>query len=482
MVSIMRTSVITAAVLLAALQLQAFCGFYVAKADAQLFNESSQVILVRDGERTTVTMSSDFQGDLKDFAMVVPVPEVLEREDIRIADALIFSKLDAYSAPRLAEYYDNNPCHRYYDYEMSMMDAAPTMAGATRQKSVMEEERKLGVTIQARYTVGEYDILILSAKESDGLKIWLNRNGYKIPETANEVLDPYIKSGMKFFVVKVNLEEQKKQGYQELRPIQITFNSSRFMLPLRLGMANSKGTQDMIVYAFSKKGRVEATNYRTTKLPTNLDVPLFVEDKFGQFYVDLFNKAWVREGKNTVMLEYAWDISPRNYVKCDPCVSDPPVVDDLVEAGVHWMERNQKFNITDGDVFFTRLHVRYGRDEFPQDLFFQETPNREYFQGRYVLHHPVQGDLSCDEAKSYFKTVYNRRVEEVQNLARLTGWKTAESYEYVGEYARKAGVVNPNKGSLDGDVGGASGSAQGCLFAGFLLISMLVSARQFWKK
>ena len=62
----------------------AFCGFYVAKAGAELFNNKSQVILVRDGNKTTITMASDFNGDVKDFAMVVPVPVVLKREDIKV--------------------------------------------------------------------------------------------------------------------------------------------------------------------------------------------------------------------------------------------------------------------------------------------------------------------------------------------------------------------------------------------------------------
>ena len=73
---------------------QAFCGFYVAKAGADLYNNKSEVILVRDGDRTTITMSNDFQGNIKDFAMVVPVPNVLKREDIRVVERSIFSTLD----------------------------------------------------------------------------------------------------------------------------------------------------------------------------------------------------------------------------------------------------------------------------------------------------------------------------------------------------------------------------------------------------
>jgi len=42
-----------AVVMLAAPRANAFCGFYVGKADANLFNDASQVVMVRDGERTT---------------------------------------------------------------------------------------------------------------------------------------------------------------------------------------------------------------------------------------------------------------------------------------------------------------------------------------------------------------------------------------------------------------------------------------------
>jgi hypothetical protein len=85
-------------------------------------------------------------------------------------------------------------------------------------------ETKFNVTIEAEYTVGEYDIALLSAKESTGLKNYLIQEGYKIPSTAESVLEPYIKSNMKFFVVKVNLDNQKNTGFDYLRPIQITRN------------------------------------------------------------------------------------------------------------------------------------------------------------------------------------------------------------------------------------------------------------------
>src|SRR5262249_43380464 len=103
--------VLTALVWLAAPRdARAFCGFYVGKADSSLYNQASQVVLVRNGERTVISMMNDYQGELGEFALVVPVPVLLEKSQVHIGDRELFRHIDAYSAPRLVEYYDENPC------------------------------------------------------------------------------------------------------------------------------------------------------------------------------------------------------------------------------------------------------------------------------------------------------------------------------------------------------------------------------------
>lgn len=406
---------------------QAFCGFYVAKAGAELYNNKSEVILVRDGKNTTITMSNDFTGDVKDFAMVVPVPNVLDRNDIQIADPSIFQMLDAYSAPRLVEYFDANPCSPVLDYEMNEEVMLESVAVTENKRSVLRDKLVYKVKIEAQYKVEEYDIILLSAKDAGGLKRWLTDNGYKIPSKAEHVLEPYIKSGLKFFVVKVDLNKYDPQangGF--LRPLQIKVKSDKFMLPIRLGMANSKGEQDMIVYAFSKKGRVECTNYRTVKMPTGKEIPTFVKPNFGTFYADAFRNAHDRQGRDAVFLEYAWNVTPTfTGMKCDPCVGNPPYTREIMMAGVPWASQN---GVT---TFFTRLHVRYTLDKFPEDLFFQETPNKKMYQARYVITHPAYGDLSCDEGKVYKQKLKLRRKQELRNLANLSQWDTEEFYDYV---------------------------------------------------
>lgn len=406
-----------------------FCGFYVAKADANLFNNKSQVILVRDGDRSTITMSNDFRGNVKDFAMVVPVPTVLKEKDIHVLDNSVFKTLDAYSAPRLVEYYDHNPCAPIVLRESSV-SMKSVQISSMKMRSVKNKDKKYKVTIEAEYQIGEYDILILSAKESSGLKHWLIDNGYQIPEQAEEVLEPYIKSDMKFFVVKVNLE--KKGGGEELSPIQISFNSDKFMLPIRLGMANADGDQDMIVYAFTKKGRVEVANYRTIEMPTARNIPLFVKKDFGPFYKDVFGKQYDREGRNGVFLEYAWNVTPSwGGMKCDPCVGPPPINMDFAKAGVDWGANGTE------NVFFTRLHVRYSREKFPQDLQFMVTPNTMHYQARYILTHPATGDLSCDAGQDYLEDLVYRRKKELDELAALTGWDVSMNRDYVRDYEKQ---------------------------------------------
>jgi len=400
----------------------AFCGFYVAKADSKLYNQASQVVLARDGDRTVLTMANDFQGEVKDFAMVVPVPTVLKKEQVRIAQPKIIERLDAFSAPRLVEYFDSDPC----DFNDRVYESAPAPA-ARRVGSVRGGNADLGVTVEARFNVGEYDIVILSAKESGGLETWLNRNGYKIPRGAKQLLKPYIRSGMKFFVAKVNLDKFEQSGYQFLRPLQISYQSPKFMLPIRLGMINANTAQDLIVYVLSPKGQVELTNYRTVKVPSNTNIPVFVKNEFSDFYKSMFQTAYVKEDRKVAFLEYAWDMS-----NCDPCSAEPLNQEELKQAGVFWLDNNSNDGVPappnfrrpfpSSSVFITRLHIRYTRDKFPEDPMFQATSNRESFQGRYILQHPFTGELKCQAGKEYKRSLAQRFEQEAQNLAKLTNW------------------------------------------------------------
>ena len=331
----------------------------------------------------------------------MPVPTFLTRGQIHAGERSLVEHLDAYTAPRLVEYFDPDPCLVY--------PSAPRDAMA-----------KQAITVSAEAPLAAARAKILSAKESDGLEMWLQENGYRIPAGASRVLGGYIKQKMRFFVARVNLEEKARLGFSYLRPLQVAYESPKFMLPIRLGMANADGLQELFVYALTRRGRVETTNYRTVRLPSDQDLPLYVKEQFGDFYKALFSEQVRRERMESVFLEYAWDMG-----WCDPCAADPLAREELKALGVFWLNDPSGGGRGGGggsNVFVTRLHVRYDEAHFPEDLVFQETADRQNFQGRYVLRHPFTGDLSCEAGERYRNDVARRHEQEAQNLANLTGW------------------------------------------------------------
>ena len=92
----------------------AFCGFYVGGGDAKLYNDATQVVLMRDDNTTVLSMQNKYEGPAENFAMVVPVPQILQKENVKTLPAEIFARVDRLSAPRLVEYWEQDPCTPRY--------------------------------------------------------------------------------------------------------------------------------------------------------------------------------------------------------------------------------------------------------------------------------------------------------------------------------------------------------------------------------
>src|SRR5262245_33904688 len=184
----------------------AFCGFYVSGADAKMFNNATMVVLMREGTRTVLSMQNNYQGPPEDFAMVVPVPIVLQKENVKTLPREIFDRIDQLTAPRLVEYWEQDPCDYYRSRRGDMMSEAKEAAASPAPPPGQEAPRP-AVRIEAQFTVGEYEIVILSADDSTALDEWLKQNKYRIPDGAEPVLRPYVQQGMKFFVAKVDVEK-----------------------------------------------------------------------------------------------------------------------------------------------------------------------------------------------------------------------------------------------------------------------------------
>ncbi len=384
----------------------AFCGFYVSGAGSKLFNDASMVVLLRDGTRTVLSMQNNYRGPVEDFALVVPVPVVLQKENVKTMPREAFTRLDELTAPRLVEI----PLDSCANRPLSGLGGSGSgMAGV----GSLGVPRDLGVKVEAKFDVEEYEIVVLSAENSMGLQIWLKENKYKIPDGAEAALKPYVQSGSKFFVAKVDAKKAKHQdGELVLSPLRFSYDSETFTLPVRLGLLNSGGQQELIVHIIAKE-RYELANAKNVLVPTNFDVRTRTQPQFGAFYADLLDRTF-KKNPGAAVTEFAWEgaLPPPTEmaqdgiygVTCDPCPPPHPVDNPLAKyLGVLSLP---KIKTDTGIAAFargstvTRLHLRYTKDSPPDDLVFKAVgpiaggvpemkapgpAKANRFQGRYVM-------------------------------------------------------------------------------------------------
>jgi MYXO-CTERM domain-containing protein len=398
---------------------------------------------MRQGTRTVLSMQNNYQGPPENFAMVVPVPVVLQQDNVKTLPLEIFDKVDTLDSPRLVEYWEQDPC--------ALEEPREPLRSMDRPKSrsmgsgAGHANGDLGVTVEAEFTVGEYQIVILSAVDSSGLDKWLQQGGYKIPAGAEPYLRPYVAAGSKFFVAKVDITKVKMvNGMAKLSPLRFHYDTDEFSLPVRLGLMNSRGKQDLIVHILARGTRYDIANYPKVTIPTNLDVRNPAKERFGEFYAALFDRT-VEKNPGAVVTEYAWDAG-----SCDPCPGPTLDGSDLMTLGMDVLDQPAppppppsagapavppagkpaamrppvpppmpmrppppRYS---GGFVLTRLHARYSRD-LKDDLVFAVAPpitgGREVpgpsgkleetskeapinnFQGRYAIRHPWTGAIAC---------------------------------------------------------------------------------------
>ena len=443
--------VVAAALAAAPSLVSAFCGFYVAGADQKLYNNATQVVLMRHGTRTVLSMQNNYQGPAEDFAMVVPVPVVLQEENVKTLPREVFDRVDTLASPRLVEYWEEDPCaFDEYDREKERSSKSADMSADKPD----EDSGGHGVTVEAQFTVGEYEIVILSAKEATGLDSWLREQGYKISDGAAPLLEPYVQGGWKFFVAKVDVSKVTFDSNKNamLSPLRFYYDSEDFTLPVRLGLMNAKDKQDLIVHILADRQRYEAQNRENVTIPTNLDVRDETRDRFGEFYAALFDRT-VEKNPGAVVTEYSWDAS-----SCDPCPTPALDYSELMTLGQDVLftpmpaasakpdpkpdAKKQPAGDPDdplelivedkptarrappppppsdfsGAFVLTRLHVRYDASDMKDDLVFKTADpivgGREQhydgkleersrpdsmnnFQGRYIIRHAWTGAVKC---------------------------------------------------------------------------------------
>lgn len=308
--------------------------------------DTAQVVIVRQGLRTTFSVSINPFGDPQEFALVLPVPEVLGEEDVRTLDGTIFALLDGYTAPR---HVSDAGCGA----SASCPDVFPLAADYA--VSGAYDDADGGVSVEAEFLVGEYQITILSAEESSSLTTWLDEHGYALAEGSEEILAEYIDGGSFFMAAKVAEDAQLADG-SPLSPLQVAYDSEIFSIPIRLATLNSPGEQDMVIYAITDEadGRTEIANYPKFSVDDQCIWGDAAAEDFQEFYDDHYTKAWEAVGDAGWAKEF--EGGPYD---CNPCTGiylGNAELSDLGYTGDFY------------DHYLTRIHMRYTPEQATEEL------------------------------------------------------------------------------------------------------------------
>lgn len=329
----------------------AFCGAYVGAEGENLSNYASEVVVAREGRRTTLTLISDYEGDATEFALLLPVPEVLGPDDVGVVDPALLDWIDLYSVPRQVEY----TCE-------SAFSAVTTFGcgfGFGCSDSSLSGSLDTGAGVEASWSEHGYDFVVLSAEESSGLLGWLETNGYAVPAGGEAILQEYVDAGSYFLAARVSLDGTARDG-EWLWPVQLTYETDVFSLPIRIGTISSTGAQELIIYTLTDPttdGEVGIANYPQLDMPEECMLEEGVE--FADWYANKLAEVHEDGGAGWIK-EYSWELVPvvGTGYHCDPCTAEA-----VVPGGTF-----APFGRNADNAHLTRLHMRYTPEQATEDL------------------------------------------------------------------------------------------------------------------
>ena len=357
--------------------------FFARVSDVAMENSRAQVVIVREFDFTTMTLQFNYRGDPDEFTLVFPVPVVLTDQDVRVVDRGLIERLDTFTAPRAVRFFRGG-----------------RRGGGTARRDGGSEDAGAPddvVRIEAEFAAGEYQIVILSATESTGLFDWLGREGFMLPEKAVPILQHYIDQGMFFLAARVTLDPQARDDFSFLSPLQMSFATRMFSLPVLMGTINAADEQDLVVYAIARDAEVRISNYPSQRLKLGTQYQPGDWSSFNQFVDAQFESSRILA-----------EVDPPETIRRPPPPSSPPRAVAVIEyvGPVHtanppttdpitWVELRMLGFRGSTFPYVTRLHLRYTSDQVPEDLIFYEFPPT-FFTPNFVRL-PLRGDFDLDD-------------------------------------------------------------------------------------
>ena len=197
-------------------------GFFVIAPYLDVYQSAQRAVILYGNSTQHLILSIRFEGDVEEFAWVIPVPN---KPEIAVSDSELFWELSDLTIRAIPKAFFG-------------CAAAPSPDGV----DVIQEQ-----------VVGPYATAILSAGDPTALVDWLNANGYFFPEDGQEIISEYIEKEWYFVATRINsVAEDTGDALAEgsIEPIVLSFASDEIVYPLRI-TSLSATSPEVLLYVFA---------------------------------------------------------------------------------------------------------------------------------------------------------------------------------------------------------------------------------------
>jgi MYXO-CTERM domain-containing protein len=311
----------------------AFPGFLASKKSTDVKVHSTQMVVMKKGNATAVSVMPDYEGPLEPFAMVLVVPADVTADRVTTLKREYVDRVDALSAPRFHEYWEQDPCdpgpvEQEWERNMKADASSAFLGGGDAPQGTQKVAKELLLDVEAKKKEGEYAFSLLG--KDDQVSAWLKSKGYTPPAGADQAVAPYVQAGMRLVVAQVDPNRVELVGGDraQLSPIRFWTEQPYETIPNRVGLLNAPDKQELIVYVLDQSQRYESKNYKNLFPPTNVEVDFAVKERIGEFYVAL-QDIIEQKSPNSFLLEYAWPTEGCG----QPCATEPLQIAELLSLG-----------------------------------------------------------------------------------------------------------------------------------------------------
>lgn len=232
------------------------CGGFFCNS-SQPVNQAAERVIFSDNGDGTVTMAIEVQyaGPAESFAWVLPVNGLPE---VGVSSNVVFQRLQAMTNPQ----YTLNTIVEGTCREGALFGGGPRgSVDSSASDAGAPAPMDSGVTVVGEGSVGPFDWVTISldpedAEAADVAVDWLQTNGFDIDDLGRERLGPYLDAGMNLIAFRLT----KGNDAGAIRPIVMTFESDRPMIPMRPTAVAAQPDMGVMVWVLGEARAIPA-NY-----------------------------------------------------------------------------------------------------------------------------------------------------------------------------------------------------------------------------